>query len=294
MRLFIGATLFLLTTAGLSHHAAVVSRNRFPVLEDLVYLPSANALRAVSLGHRELAADLIFLRTVVFFGSALVTTKNYSWLDQHLDTVVDLDPAFRSAYLFGSRATMYNGKEITRRSIESSNHFLEAGLKRFPNDWEFAFSLGCNYLFEMHSDDPHQKEVWRRIGGRWIRHAAISGGGPSWLPNLAAKLMSEEGQVEASIRYLEEAYLTAQDDAARTEIGNLLAAKRKSSIARLAQAGEDFRRSWKATLPYASPDLFAVVGPALSPRLDIAHLTRNAVLDADDEEARSDEEQDRR
>jgi hypothetical protein len=289
----VAAFLALAGATGLAHHETAARRESFPVVEDLVYLPSAPSLRLVSLGHTEMVADLVFLQTLLYFSASLTGTRNYDWLDPHLDTVIALDPDFRLPYIFGSRATMYNGNEITNRSVESSNHFLEAGLQRFPNDWELSFALGCNYIFELQTNNPKQKEAWRRTGGRWIRHAAIAGGGPPWLANLAAKIMSEEGQAEASERYLEEAYLTASDEKAKEELGRLLAARRRENFQRLAAAGKAFEESWQRTLPYAPGDLFVAIGAPGSPRLDLPFLSRDAVLEADAREAALADERDR-
>jgi hypothetical protein len=277
----LAATALVAALAGAAHHRAAGRRDALPATEDVVYLPSSRALRVGSLGHTELAADLVFLRTTIYFASAFVGTRNYDWLDQHVDTVNALDPDFRTPYLFASRATMYNGLPITNREVEASSHFLEAGLSRFPNDWELAFSLGCNYLFELKSDDPKQKEAWRRIGARWIRRAAIAGGGPPWLNGLATSVMSKQGETEAAIRYLEEAYLTAQDDATREEIRRLLVAKRASAVDGLQRAEEDFHKRWNAAMPYAPPDLFVVIGDPPPGRLDLPSLSADEVLEAE-------------
>ncbi len=283
----------LVAAAGLCQHAAGERRARFPAVDDLVYLPSPGALRVASLGHGELGADLVFLRTIVYFSGSFVGSRDFGWLPGHLDTAIALDPDFRAPYLFGSRATMYNGNPITNESVRLSSHFLEEGLRRFPNDWEMAFALGCNYIFELKSDDPKQREAWRREGGRWIRRAAIAGGGPPWLAGLAARIMSEEGQVEASLRYLEEAYLTAPDERARDEIGRLLQAKRREGFAKLQAAGEAFARAHRRTLPYAPADLFVAVGEPPAPRMDLAWLARDEVLDAEAREAALADERDR-
>lgn len=273
------ALALLLTATAFAHRDAARRREAFPVEDDLVYLPRASVLRAVSVGHPEAMADLVFLRTVTYFGTQLVGSKNYDWLQRHLDTVTELDPRFRAAYRFGGNAAMYNGRAITNRDVLLSNHFLEAGLKQFPSDWELAFMLGCNYMFELKTDDPAQKEAWRRVGGDYIRRAAIAGGGPPWLPLLAATIMSKEGQTDAALRYLEEAYLTAVDDRTRDEVWRLLKAKRAAAVEVLASAREKFVAAWQKALPYAPADLYVVVGDAPGARLDWRGLMESNALD---------------
>ena len=269
--LVVPAATVLVALTALAYRGAAGARDGFPPEQDLVFLPRANVLRAMSLGHPEAMADLVFIRTITYFGTQLVAaTKDFGWLEAHLDTVAALDPRFRTAYVFGGHAAMYNGKPITNHDVLLSSHFLAAGLKEFPDDWQLAFMLGCNYLFEMKTDDAAQKEAWRRVGSEYIRRAALAGksGAPPWLPSLAATLMTKEGQLDAALRYLEEAYLTASDDRTRDEVGRLLAAKRKSAFEGLAQVRDTFVAGWQKNFPYAPADFYVLAGEPPSPRLD--------------------------
>lgn len=268
----------LASGATLAHSEAQRRRDAFPAENDLAYLPRASLLRTLSLGHPELMADLVFIRTITYFGTQFAAGKNYEWLPRHLDTVVELDPYFLGAYRFAGLALMYNGRAITNREVRESSRFLELGAKRFPSNWELSFMLGCNYLFELKSDDPAEKERNRHVGGQWIRRAAIAGG-PAWLPGLAASIMSREGETEAALRYLEEAYLTAADERTRDEVGRLLAARRAESVEHLSQAREAFVASWKRHLPYAPADLHVLMGEPPSPRLDWRWLVRQGAIE---------------
>ena len=92
-------------------------RDAFPPDKDLVWLPRTQLLRAASLGHPELAADLLFIRTITFFGTQFSGDQDYEWLPRHLDTIVELDPWFLGAYRFAGLATMYNGRPITNDDV---------------------------------------------------------------------------------------------------------------------------------------------------------------------------------
>ena len=282
--LLAAAAVALVVATALAQRRTSGLRATFPADEDLVYLPRAEALQRSALGHRELMADLVFMRTVLYFATELTGDKDYRWLDRHVDTVIALDPRFHAAYTFGGRATMYNGLIINNRMVESSNHFLRAGIEQFPNDWELAFMLGCNYLFELKTDDPAQRRTWRRLGADWLRRAALAGGGPSWLPGLAATIMTKEGEAEAAVRYLEEAYMTAATAEQREDIRRRLLLQRRELLPKLQEAEQRFRTAWQATLPYAPGDLFVLVGEPRSPRLDLAALTRG--VGEEDAEAR--------
>ncbi|MSP62478.1 MAG: hypothetical protein EXR72_19520 [Myxococcales bacterium] len=285
------APLLIASTGGF-HHWTAGLRGTFPADQDLVFLPRTRVIGASSLGHRQLAADLIFLRTLLYFSTQLAKAKNYDWLERHLDAVNELDPDFRAPYVFGIRATMYNGNTITNQMVFASTHFGEAGLLRFPRDWELAFAVGCNYIFELDTNDPKQKEKWRRIGVGYVRRAALHGG-PAWLSGVASRIMTQDGETDAAIRYLEETYLTARDEPTREHVRRLLVAKHKGNLGRLIAAQEAFNSGWQAAAPYAPSDFYVLLGDPQSPRLDAAHLTANEVIEAQEREARDQEDRDR-
>ena len=266
--------LLLLGALVLTQDAAVARRARFPAGEDILYLPRPSALRALSLGHTELLADLVFLRATVYFGAQIEQKGEYRWLENYLDTITELDPAWKTPYRWAGVAAMYNGKPITNAAVSLSNHFLELGVRQFPDDWEMPFMLGCNYLFELKSDDPKQRDEWKRIGGEWVRHAAIVGGAPSWVPLLAATIMLQEGEEEAAVRHLEEVYVSTQDEKTRQEVRNrLVSLHAKLDLQRADRERNAFETAWQRTVPYAPADFFVAVGAPRPPRMDVAALS---------------------
>lgn len=276
------AGVFLIAVgAVLAQNAAVARRDRFPAGDDALYLPRPSALRALALGRTELVADLVFLRATVYFGTQVELKGQFRWLDHYLDTITALDPAWKTPYRWAGVATMYNGRPITNDMVEASSHFLERGARQFPNDWELPFMLACNYLFELQTHDPQQKAAWQRIGGDWLRHATLVGGGPSWLPLLAATVMQKEGQKEAALRHLETVYAATDDERTREQIRyRLIGLHAQVDFAKEAKERAAFEEAWKRTLPYASPDLFVLVGAAAPPRMDLSALLPGATPEA--------------
>jgi hypothetical protein len=274
--------LFLIAATVLTQDRALSRRSRFAPEADLLYLPRPSVLHALSLGHDELTADLVFIRAIIYFGGQFHGQREYRWLDRYLDTIVALDPRWRTPYRWAGVATMYDGRTITNESVMLSSHFLELGAKQFPRDWELPFMLGCNYLFELKTDDPAEKATWRREGGEWIRHAALVGGAPSWVPLLAATILRQEGQDEAAIRHLEEVYYSTRDERTREEVRNrLVSLHAQVDFAKEARERAAFQDAWQRALPYAPADLFVAVGPTPSPRMDLEALARDEVLALD-------------
>lgn len=279
--LVVGCALLVFSTVWMKD-AAVARRQRFPSEDDMLYLPRPSALRPMSLGHHELTADLVFVRAIIYFGSQFAEKKDYRWLDKYLDTIVALDPNWKTPYRWAGVVTMYDGRTITNESVMLSNHFLEMGVERFPDDWELPFMLGCNYLFELKTNDPVQRKEWRRRGAEYVRHAALVGRPPSWVPLLAATVMKDDGSGEAAIRHLEEVFVSTQDDKTRDEVRNRLQALHAQIDFKKAERDHKaFELAWRRTLPYGTPDLFVVIGPKPSPRLDLEYLAHDPVLHLD-------------
>jgi hypothetical protein len=266
--------------------AALRERARLSSEDDVLYLPRPSALRVLSLGHHELVADLVFIRAIIYFGAQIHGTREFRWLDNYLETIVALDPSWRTPYRWAGVATMYNGNRITNETVQQSSHFLELGVRQFPSDWELPFMLGCNYLFELHTSDDAERKSWRRQGVEWIRHAALVGGGPPWIPLLAATIMREDGQQEAAVHHLEAVYLSTRDEKTRQEVRNrLLSLHSQIDFSRETRDKAAFERVWRRTLPYAPEDFFVLLGARGTPRLDWAFLAANPVLQLDVEGA---------
>ena len=240
--------------------------------DDVAALAPSSVVRALSLGHHELAADLFFARAVDAFGARAGQPHDARDLGNLLDMTLALDPDFRAPYLFAARAALFHAGTPSGERARRPKRILEAALARFPDDWEIAFTLGCDYLFADPSSDPVRRQVERTLGGEHIRRAAIVGGGPPWLANLAATVLDESGEREAARRWLEEAYLTSTSDEERGEILRLLAVYRPLDASAVERERQRFDERWRRALPYAPADLFVILGDPPSPRLDLPFL----------------------
>jgi hypothetical protein len=244
-----------------------------PPDENILFLPRPAAISALSLGLHELAADLIYLRAVIYFGTEVTGNKDFRWLENLLQTTVELDPRWKTPYRWAGVATMYNGMPMTQAKVRASTRFLRLGIEHFPRDWELAFMLGCNLLFETKAKDPKERAVLQAEGAEWIRRAALVGGAPSWASLLAATILRKEGREDAALRHLEQVYYSTSDERTREEVkGRLLSLKAKIDFQRESRDRARFEASWKATLPYAPVELFVLIGTRPEASLDWRRL----------------------
>ncbi|MBN2574031.1 MAG: hypothetical protein JXP73_05645 [Deltaproteobacteria bacterium] len=278
----IGVTLAVLAGFGLLATAVSVClaraerlRASWPPEADTFYLPPSSALRAASLRHTELLADLIHARANVYFGTQLHARLPTKWLAKYLNTAIDLDPRFQRLYLAGAAMLVYNGQKITPEMVLASNEVLERGRKVFPFEWEFPFQIGFNYLFELPQDageDDPRVPGWRQKGVELLRQAALFEDVPYYVPNVVARMLTRAGADDLAIRHLEQAYAVATNPEARAQIkGRLTILRGRRASEQLEENLRAFEKRVGDRVP-GSPEAFAlVVGP---------RTTANAVLAA--------------
>jgi hypothetical protein len=237
-------------------------RATWPPEADTFYLPPSSALKAASLGHSELAADLIHARANVYFGTQMHARVPTKWLAKYLNAAIDLDPKFQRLYLAGAAMLIYNGQRITPETVLSAIDILERGRKAYPFEWEFPFQIGFNYLFELPQDageDDPRVPGWRQRGVDRLQQAALYEGVPFYIPSLVARMLTKQGADELAIRHLEQAYAVATNPDARTQIHNkLLSLHAQRASARLEDELKAYRSMIEERFPYA-PDAFSIV-----------------------------------
>jgi hypothetical protein len=264
------AVLALLTGVFLRQSLAL--RGTWPPEADNYYLPASNTLRLASLGHHELAADLVAARGNVYFGTQILGKGEQRWLAHYVNTAVDLDPYFHRLYLSGAAMVLYNGKTITVDTAQAATDLLVRGAAAFPLDWEIKFQLGFNYLFELPklvgADDARIPQ-WRQLGVEEMRQAALFEGIPDWLPNLVARMLTKGGGEEMAIRHLEQAYAVAASEEARAQIRfKLVQLKGQAFYRQLEDEHRKFEKLLEDRYPYA-PDAFSVIAPRRTQAVDL-------------------------
>lgn len=265
----------LCVTAG-SLRAARALRAEWPREAETLTLPPRAALRVLSLGHSETAADLIAARANVYFGAQLANPGEQRALERALNLAADMDPRFHRLYLRGAAMLVYNGHDITVDALLAANHLLERGAREFPGDWELPFQQGFNLLFELPrlvgEDDPRVPD-WRQRGVEALRQATLLDGAPPWLPGLAARMLTRQGGEELAIRHLERSYAATSNPTTRAEIARKLAELHgRRQVEELREGAAALEKLVAEGYPYA-PEAFSVIlGPRLRPGVDLEHL----------------------
>ena len=107
---------------------------------ELQYLPNSKSLKLISLGYRNLASDILWFKTVQYYGGYRLG-KNSLRLFRHLINVItDLDPQFTFAYQLGAVIMAEDMNEF-----DEGRKILHKGIKNNPDNWRLTFELGFLY-----------------------------------------------------------------------------------------------------------------------------------------------------
>lgn len=113
------------------------------LLEELAYFPSGKFVKQAVLGYDHIAADLVWLRAIQYFGQHRLTDLKFEHLSHILDILTTLDPKFIHAYTFGALLLMDYAK-----GPQEARTLLEKGMRENPDRWEIPFTTGfIHYVF---------------------------------------------------------------------------------------------------------------------------------------------------
>jgi hypothetical protein len=198
----IGGHLFTLNQLTSNRHGLVRQS------EELTALPPA-AIKLLSLDYRNLVSDLIFSRTVSFYGGMVnrrekVNSETWQRIYERLDLASELDPYFVDPYFFGQAVLTW-----AAGMAKEANALLERGYQYRIDDWTIPFFIGFNHFYFLH--DNTQAAVY-------LMEASKRPGSSPLVGLLAARLASKGGGIETSIAFLHQLEQQTEDEATRKQI----------------------------------------------------------------------------
>jgi tetratricopeptide (TPR) repeat protein len=160
-----------------------------------LWLQSGPVANRLALGFRNLAADIYWMRAVVYYGgkrraSAEVPAvqANFSQLYPLLDLVTSLDPNFRVAYRFGA-IFLTEAYPSGPGRPDLAIALLQRGVDHDPGRWEYMEDIGFVHYWWL--KDYQQAAAW-------FTRAGEQPGAPAWLAPLAATTLAQGGDRQSS------------------------------------------------------------------------------------------------
>jgi hypothetical protein len=231
--------------------------------ENVYYLPPPDWLPILSVGYREVLADLLWIKALIYFGDEVYHRSEARHIFDYADAILALDERFKAVYHWVSSCALYRPAQITVDDAKKAISYLEKGVKLFPSDGDLAWDLGATYSYELAPmlDNPAQKLEAKRKGLEQLQFAVLRGSAPPWLVLSNASMLTKLGRTEQAIRHLEEMYSTVTDSGLREQIAKKLGELRTASFTEaFTQAVSEFEKARRRDFPFVSPGLYWHLG----------------------------------
>ncbi len=203
------------------------------ITEDLKYLPSGKFLKGAALSYDEIAADLLWVKAIGYFGKHARTDQDYTWLYHIIDITTTLDPLASDPYEFGG---IVLGTELGE--IDKSIAILKKGMKNVPKHhkryWYLPFFTAFNYMY--YKGDY-------QTAAKYLEQAASFPQSPTYLPLLVARLYANTNAPGVAIPFLQEMITQTNSPEIRARLQKRIKEVQiKQDINVLSAASEQFKK----------------------------------------------------
>jgi hypothetical protein len=259
---------------------ANATRERWPKSAELPWAPSAASAPYVSLGYREMLADLLWIRVVGYVGGDDDRAEGTRAL---IEAITTLDPKFQRVYAWGGLAMSSIGTHASTADLLGAIKILEQGMALFPDDYNIPLRAGQIYTVELETTDPAQRREWNLRGAQFLERAVRIPGSPRDVATFAAYLRTQLGQREKAVRDLRELIVYTTNPKEREKMIQKLAELEESDASaidyELEVEAKRFDTAWHTIRPELPPTMFVMLGAPLAPtfRLDDLAVDRDLI-----------------
>lgn len=194
----------LVTTSSYSKLSAIhKERESRDAENEVLYLPSGKGLHVLSFGYKNFLSDVLWFKTISYFGKHFKGDKDYTWLAHMCELVTDLNP--RAEHVFDFCGTMLAWEaEKPEKSIEILTKAIHADPKR----WRPYYLRGFTAMYFLNDDTLAQQDF---LTASKIPDA------PLFLARLAAKKISLSDP-RSALAFLGETIKRAKDPLERSAL----------------------------------------------------------------------------
>jgi len=237
-----GRLLTAVSLAGLLLAAGMQNRydttvDYFANRDTFVSLPSGKALKVLSFGYSNLAADLLFIWSIQFYSTTYMTNR-FDFLERVYDTITDITPQYKEPYIIGSLIMVYEA-----RDIPMALRLLDKGSRHNPDEWFFDHDAGY-YCYKFLKDFAKAEFYYNR--------AAAKPDAPAFIKRLNAHMVYLGDDPKVAYQMWLEIYNNARDTLEKNAAFNhLYQIKAENDLALLKERIGIFRRQfrrWPANL----------------------------------------------
>lgn len=106
-------------------------------VRELMYFPTAEAVRLMAAGNELAAADYLWLRMIQYYAYHMRRDQKYEYLYPITDRLTDLDPRFVYPYTFGALLLVHDARDSA-----GSLALLDKAKRQNPDNWMFPYMKG--------------------------------------------------------------------------------------------------------------------------------------------------------
>ncbi|MDQ6966487.1 MAG: hypothetical protein Q9M23_06155, partial [Mariprofundaceae bacterium] len=210
--------LLLAASAAANMHLEV---NRPAGDEQRMHLPQGAWLDAIALGYRNLFAEVLWIRTLSWFGGH-VSDADYSYLGSLLQAVTQLNPRAEHAYYMAGAVLPWN-----TGNTQLSAPLLEKAMQAFPEDWRWPYYRGFNAYWFNHD---------HALAGRLLTQAASLSGAPPLVMSLSLRMQVTAGELDTALLFVQQLLQEKQDNHIRGQLEHLHASIETEKVMRALDA----------------------------------------------------------
>jgi hypothetical protein len=240
----------LLGSAGISVTQPSLAQNIHKVRQrdDIFLLPPPRELRAMTLGYKAAATDLLWAKMILEYGLHWQEKRAFPDLTRYIDGILAVEPDFKPLYLFVDTLLIWTPLGGTEDDVRTARKYCERGTRERPYDPDVWMQCGqfVAFLSPSFLKDAAEVEQWRKDGALMILHA-VELGGDAERSLSATTILRKSGERDATIKYLERAYAMTDDNDVRNQILmklNALDAKSEAESA-TTTVDRECRGSWR-------------------------------------------------
>lgn len=174
-----------------------------PLGRELLYLPSPEMLKIISLGHPGLVADILYLWSIQYY-SLFQPHERFLYLETIYNLITDLDPLYFDAYRIGALIMQIptgGDQEELERAVQ---RLFDKGLRNLPENWQLAEAAAWDF---------HMRFRDRRAALHYAQIAVGRPGAPSRIKRMVGVWSDSESvwTLDDSVEYWRVALETAED-----------------------------------------------------------------------------------
>jgi hypothetical protein len=197
-----------------------------PLGRELLYLPSPEMVKIMSLGHPGLAADVLYLWSIQYY-SLFEPHERFLYLETIYNLITDLDPRYFDAYRIGALIMQIQTGGNDQELELAVRRLFDKGLRNLPENWQLAEAAAWDFFIRFKD---------RQTALYYAEQAVSRPGAPPRIKRMVGVWRDKEGvwTVHDSIEYWRRALAAAEDEMdeaiCRMQLYDAVAARDRAAI----------------------------------------------------------------